>query len=157
MTRFWSKVERGAPGDCWPWKAGRLKAGYGQFSMRRDTYLAHRVAFFFSHGRWPTDCILHTCDNPPCCNPAHFTEGTKGDNNRDRGEKGRTFNGDHTPPHRRARGVRHGRTHLNDAAIAKMRKRYAAGWLLRELGAAYSIGTSQVWRIICGTHWKHVK
>lgn len=156
-SRFWAKVATGAPGACWPWKSGRHKAGYGQFSLNGQNCLAHRVAFLFSHGRWPTSCILHTCDNPPCCNPSHFEEGTKVDNARDRDAKGRTARGDRTPHHRRARGARHGRTRLDEAAVTRMRARYGEGWLLRELAAAYGLGTSQVWRIVQRSHWRHVK
>lgn len=44
--------------------------------MRR----AHRVAFFLEHGRWPMPFCLHSCDNPPCCNPRHLHEGTQKQN-----------------------------------------------------------------------------
>lgn len=32
----------------------------------------------------------HTCDNPRCINPEHLVAGTRGDNNRDRAERGRS-------------------------------------------------------------------
>lgn len=36
--------------------------------------------------------VLHTCDNPPCCNPAHLYRGTALDNARDRDTRGRWKN-----------------------------------------------------------------
>lgn len=28
----------------------------------------------------PNDILLHTCDNPLCCNTSHLSEGTQSDN-----------------------------------------------------------------------------
>lgn len=34
--------------------------------------------------------VRHTCDNPRCINPEHLLIGSRGDNNRDRAERGRS-------------------------------------------------------------------
>lgn len=92
--RFWSKVATKGPDDCWEWGAGIGANGYGKFRLsdpRREAG-AHRMAWALAKGAEVPEglCVLHKCDNPPCCNPAHLFLGTKGDNNRDRAEKGRT-------------------------------------------------------------------
>jgi hypothetical protein len=51
---------------------------------------AHRMAWEASNGPIPDGMILmHTCDNPPCCNPEHLKLGTRAENNKDRAKKGR--------------------------------------------------------------------
>ena len=72
--------------------------GYGKCNVRRfgrRIYRAHILAWVDAHGQLPPDdkpCVLHRCDNPPCVNPSPLFVGTIGDNNRDRGEKKRSYN-----------------------------------------------------------------
>lgn len=87
-ARFWSKVDRCAPDECWPWKYGSTGM-YGHFKAGGRSVGSHRLAYFLHHGNWPTMLICHRCDNPPCCNPAHLFEGTSKDNSADCVAKGR--------------------------------------------------------------------
>lgn len=80
---------------CWEWQLFRLPGmGYGVTSTggKGNSGLAHRVAYKKFIGPIPKGaCVLHKCDNPPCCNPEHLFLGTKSENNHDRVKKGRTF------------------------------------------------------------------
>lgn len=92
--RFWSKVDRRGPDECWPWKASvNVRNRYGQFAVSRPkkTMLrAHRVAYELAKGPIPEGLLVrHTCDNRPCCNPAHLIVGTDLDNVRDMDSRGR--------------------------------------------------------------------
>jgi hypothetical protein len=83
-----------AVGPCWLWLGIRNKRpgnNYGQVlnDHRRYVY-AHRLAWTVFRGPIPLGlCVLHSCDNPPCCNPEHLFLGTVADNNRDAARKGR--------------------------------------------------------------------
>ena len=71
ICRFQSKV-KAAENGCWEWQAS-LVHGYGSFGLGRQTYLAHRVAYFMATGSLPEGKVLHhTCENPKCVNPAHL-------------------------------------------------------------------------------------
>lgn len=95
--RFWPKVDKRGPHECWPWKAGTTK-GYGTLGVhpsdgfsRRQMY-AHRLSWQFANGiSVPAGMLVcHSCDNPLCCNPRHLWIGTIGDNNRDMNAKKRS-------------------------------------------------------------------
>lgn len=89
---FWSLVEKGD--GCWLWQGRKGPFGYGHFTvakLRTGPVHAHRVAYVLAHGAIPARrCVLHTCDNPPCVNPAHLRLGTHRDNMRDASAKKRT-------------------------------------------------------------------
>jgi hypothetical protein len=88
--RFWSKVDRRGADECWSWKGGRRRRGYGIFSAGGSQLLAHRMAWQLSRGPIPPKMfICHHCDNPPCCNPAHLFIGSAADNFHDMIMKGR--------------------------------------------------------------------
>lgn len=89
--RLWSEVERKRPNECWPWIGATDKDGYGRFRWQYKMYRSHAVAFRVAFpDEEITPCVLHTCDNPPCCNPNHLFGGTQGVNVYDRHSKGRT-------------------------------------------------------------------
>lgn len=80
---FWSHVEKKASG-CWEWSRSRTPQGYGQLVFRRLLTGAHRVAYTIAKGEIPEGMlILHSCDNPPCCNPDHLRAGTQKENGKD--------------------------------------------------------------------------
>lgn len=85
--RFWSKVRLGD--GCWEW-TGCRGAGYGQIAdENRVNRRATHVMWFLRYGRWPEKWLLHSCDNPPCVNPAHLSEGDHTENQRQSAERKR--------------------------------------------------------------------
>ena len=71
---FWDLLDK--TGDCW---------------VRPGTKARHsREAWVLANGPVPEGrYICHTCDNPPCCNPAHLFVGTPSENVKDAVAKGR--------------------------------------------------------------------
>ena len=87
--RFWSKVDIKSPDECWPWTASRTRQGYGHFGWNQKVVEASRVAYILTHGDPGDFCVLHSCDHPECCNPAHLRAGTHQDNSQDMVDRGR--------------------------------------------------------------------
>lgn len=76
--------------DCIIWWKGFFANGYGVIKRRGKTMKAHRMIYEECFGMIPEGMVVrHTCDNPPCVNPAHLLLGTPKDNMRDKMERGR--------------------------------------------------------------------
>jgi hypothetical protein len=91
-ARFWPKVDRRDPDECWPWIAKATHPfGYGRMTAGRGNHLkAHRIAYALEHGSVPDgESVLHECDSPPCCNPRHLFLGSQQKNIEDMRGKGR--------------------------------------------------------------------
>lgn len=88
---FWLYVDKKGPDDCWLWQRSTNNCGYGNVAFGSNTYPAHRIAWELANDRAVADgmSICHTCDNPPCCNPAHLFEAPHRDNILDMIAKGR--------------------------------------------------------------------
>jgi hypothetical protein len=145
---FWSKVLEQGPGECWPWRGGLFKDGYGQFSIGRDAFVAHRLAYQLRCG--PVDSrtvIRHTCDNPPCCNPSHLIPGTQADNIKDSVSRGRW----------NRTGERNGRVKLTTRKVCKIRRLFAARWTIKSLAERYEVHTTTIADIVYWRTWTNLK
>lgn len=92
--KFWSRVAMAAPDECWEWGGERNRHGYGWFTTYRNggrnRQYAHRRALeLMGECLVPGLVVMHSCDNPPCVNPAHLTQGTQKENLQDALKKGR--------------------------------------------------------------------
>lgn len=137
--------------DCIETTATKTRQGYGQVRHNKQMVGAHRVAYCKHHGIDISTIkglvVRHTCDNPPCINPAHLVIGTVSDNNRDAIERGR---------HRSAPKERNGNAKLTEAQVQQIRAEYKRGSVDRNvytLAKKFGIGKSMVHLIVTGKNW----
>lgn len=146
--RFWPYVDVRGPAECWPWLKALSRYGYGLFMLEVGTQItASRFAYILTYGPIPDDQVVcHSCDNPPCCNPAHLFLGTKTDNNLDRDSKGR-----------QAKGERSRSATQTPASVRAIRDRHAAGESQTDLAYEYGISQPSISAIVLRKTWKHVE
>jgi len=80
--RFWSKVDKTAGFfNCWLWTASKRTDGYGKFRITRDgksqLVPAHVFALLDGKPLPRGKVVMHSCNNPLCCNPLHLSLGTQ--------------------------------------------------------------------------------
>ena len=145
--RFWEKVDKKGPDDCWEWMGAKIPRGYGEFSVSGKNKYAHRISWRLTNGPIPKGmCVLHRCDNPSCVNPAHLFLGTNTENMRDRDRKGR-----------QARGKDHGMAKLTPQDVGEIRKMLAQGVVQRVIAEKYGIARSEISHIKTGAKWRSLK
>lgn len=84
--RVWDFITRGSDDACWEWEGRINNRGYGRIGHE----YAHRVICELTYGPpGPDEVVLHSCDNPPCCNPGHVRWGSQSENVQESYDKGR--------------------------------------------------------------------
>jgi len=81
LERFFLKVVKQEPDECWEWKGCRRGNGYGGFWNNSKQIYAHRFSWLVHHGSIPEGkLVLHKCNNKGCVNPNHLYLGDYSDN-----------------------------------------------------------------------------
>jgi hypothetical protein len=158
--RFWAKVEKLGPDDCWPWLANKNNKGYGM--IRQGGTLpkipASRASYLINNGPIPFGLeVMHVCDNPGCVNPKHLIVGTHLQNMLDKMAKGRHRYGLNPNPKLPIfRGEEHYSTKFTDEQVRSFRKRMADGMPCRALAREVGCHPSTMRRIRDKITWAHV-
>lgn len=140
---FWSRVEIKNPKECWEWVGGRQWQGYGEFSFEGTHHFAHRFSMLIKEGPSNLD-VIHSCDNPPCCNPNHITYGTHKENMEDMCSKGR---------HVTKKGEEHYRARLTSAQVSDIR-RLAANETKTKIASLFGVGRTTISAIVNNRNWR---
>lgn len=157
--RFWSKVAVSNRNNaCWHWKASKHRFGYGYFRISKKTYTAHRLALIFFSGIEEKELnVLHSCDNPSCCNPLHLRWGTDLENHLDAVKRKR-----HVSPPRNCTkppihyGINNFQTKMTEDMVLNLRKDRYLGLNYKELSTKYKISYSTVSQICNYKTWKYI-
>ena len=150
VERFWSKVDKRGPEECWPWTNKPNGNGYGVFSMGGGRYChASRYSMTLHLGRVlePDEMACHHCDNRICVNPSHLFVGSQKDNMMDAARKGRTH---------RWSGARGGegnpRSKLTADQVAEIRQLRGKVRQI-DLSRTYGVSRSHICGIQTGKFW----
>lgn len=122
VKRILAEGASGKPDECWEWTGARNDLGYGYVRVAGRRFYAHRLSLYIARGRLGSEQLAcHTCDNPPCVNPAHLYAGTYRTNSQDASRRGRF------PGYCGPLGVGHHKASADSGDIARALAFYADG------------------------------
>ena len=131
--RFWARIDKQGPDECWNWTGDFNDRGYGRFSIKDRGYKAHRIAYALHFEYDPVNQRLyHTCGNPACCNPAHLTTLAV------------------------QIGIDNGTARLTEAEGREIRALDLQGVSLRELGRQFDVAPNTIKKIVDRKTWRHI-
>ena len=88
LERIEARTIKAGLDDCWLWRGTHSKGGYATTSIKGKNVYVGRVLLDIVER---SDLqARHTCENPPCVNPAHLVKGTVQDNADDMVKRGRS-------------------------------------------------------------------
>ena len=132
-------------GDCLEWTGGIRNDGYGQTWIRGKMWGTHRLALHLEGVDVTGHHVLHSCDNPLCCNPAHLRTGTHQENMADRNSKGRQA---------RLKGTTNGWAKLTEKQVLEIRA--IRGMTHQAIADHYGVGPTAIRNIINRKSWQHI-
>lgn len=141
IKAFQRLAPTGPPDECWEWPATRTSSGYGQIYAEGKFHGAHRLALeAFTGEPVPRSAdALHSCDNPPCVNPAHLRVGTNLTNIRDKTSRNRCAE-----------------SRISRDTLRSVRESHSRGQGVRDIAKSLNVSTRIVERIIRGETWSRV-
>ena len=139
--------------DCIEFQGYKDKDGYGKKYNAGKARYAHRLAYCEAKNIDIKEidglCVMHTCDNPPCINPAHLVLGTHQENMDDKMKKGRhAYNPN-------AKGESNGFAKLTSEDVFKIREMVKFK-SQAEVARLFLISKTHVSHIVSRKKWAHL-
>lgn len=149
IDRFLSKLKINTEFQCWEWQRAKDKNGYGKLTVNGHDVRAHRIAWQIFTGQ-PVPkgvLVLHSCDNPACCNIKHLSLGSPQDNMNDKMSRGREIN---------LKGQDCPSAKLTQANVLEIFERLTNGESQYSIAKVFNISQTTVSEIARGEIWKHL-
>jgi len=142
------RASRSDTDECIFWPYAFDKYGYGQFSVKKKSYRAHRYLCERVYGApdAPELQAAHSCGVRACVNPRHLRWATPAENCADKVIHGTAL-----------RGSRVKRARLKEADIHLIRERINAGEPVSKIAAAFGVTAGAIDGIRVGTTWAWLK
>jgi hypothetical protein len=146
MEDIWKYINKKSDDECWEWTSSKDTSGYGMFRLNGKRPHPHCLIYELTYKKIPRGLyVLHTCDNPSCCNPKHLFLGTQQDNIKDMNLKGRRF---------KTFGENNPNSKLTHSQVDEIRRLYLLGnTSYKKLGKQFNITDVQVGNIIRRDMW----
>ena len=155
-----ARVEMRGPDECWPFTGKPIdNRGYGGVWHDGRRERAHRLAWRLANNAETVPkgmVVCHSCDNPPCCNPAHLFIGTHTDNMRDSARKGRLGRGNIGRQRLDMTGEKHRDAKLTIERVQFARS-HAQSRTVASMARDFKVSTNALKAAIHGKTWRHVK
>lgn len=152
---------------CQNWTGPINNEGYGVLFLKsvkanggRQVKSAHRFSYEKYVGPIPDSmCLMHSCDNRRCVNPAHLSVGTWSENNKDRSIKGRsgskTYSAEDKEKYSKMfRGSGNANAKLTEEQAREIK--YCTTMGCAQLAKKFGVSRITVQTIRSGRAWKHV-
>ena len=130
-------------GECLEWTKHVETTGYGRTWALGKQWSTHRLALELEGISTTGHCVLHSCDNRLCCNPAHLRLGTQQENMQDMVSKGRQLS-----------GSSNANAKLTEQDVREIRA--IRGMYGKDIAAQYGVHPSLIGRILNRQNWRHI-
>jgi len=130
-------------GDCLEWTRCTQADGYGRTWAYDKLWLTHRLALELEGVDTTGHYVLHSCDNPLCCNPDHLRTGTAAENSADMTSRGR-----------QQRGTKVNTAKLTEQDVLEIRA--ITGMKQQAIADQYGVSNATISMIINRKIWHHI-
>jgi hypothetical protein len=147
--RIWRNIDKGHPNECWPWRGKTERNGYGRTTFGGKRHNVSRIVFDLTNPGVLSRrlFVLHSCDNPVCCNPGHLRAGTAKENAEDRDKRNRSY---------KWTGAEHPRCKLTANQVVEIKELRRNGVTGRSVAKMFGVSPATISSIVHGRYYTEI-